>query len=170
MVSQGRENPEDREREITTDEFLGRLEAERANSGSLIKLVGRFLGNSDREDFYRLYLSEDLNRYLEFSKEGTVDAERFPSGRIVVWLRAGTKVVKTAVQDLPEDFLKGSIQQQSLARQAAGVVGSTGQMMMLMANSPGCCGGTNQYTCTSDTVFGSPTCSDTNPCNPPPYN
>jgi hypothetical protein len=105
MTSKRTEKPEDREREITTDEFLGRLEAERASSGSLIKLVGRFLGHSDRYDFYRLYLSEDLNRYLEFSKEGTVYVERFPSGRIVVWLRAGTKVVKTAVQDISKNFI-----------------------------------------------------------------
>ena len=159
MVRQGRENPQDREREITTDEFLGRLEAERASSGSLIKLVGRFLGHSDREDCYRLYLSENLNRYLEFSKEGTVDAERFPTERIVVWLRAGTKVTETVMQDVPEDFLKGSIQQQTLARQAAGVLGGAGQMMM-MADSGGCCGGTQLANCTS--TVDQYTCSRTN--------
>ena len=105
MVDKDRENPDPKKKDIKTDELVERLERARGSSGQLIKLVGRFLNHSDREDWYRLYLSENLNRYLEFSKEGTVDAERFPTGRSVVWLRAGTKVTKTVMQDVSKNFM-----------------------------------------------------------------
>jgi hypothetical protein len=160
MDDKGKKSSEPRKKDIKTDEILDRLEGERS-SGPLIKLVGRFLGKSDREDHYRLYLSEDLNRYLEFSKEGTVDAERFPSGRIVVWLRRGTKLVETATRAVPDDFLKGSIHQQNAARQAADVLGGAGRLMMMMADSGGgCCGGTQLANCTA--TVDQVTCSQTN--------
>ena len=93
-------------KEIKTDEIADRVARER---GGLIRLTGQFLGNSEREGYYRLYLTEQMDRYLEFSKEGTLEAERFPSGRMVVWLRAGTKVVEVASRPVSEEFLSGSI-------------------------------------------------------------
>jgi hypothetical protein len=149
MEGKDRKGQDPRKKDIEIDEILAKLEAERGRSGPLVKLVGLYLGNSDREGYYRLYLSEDLNRYLEFSKEGTVDAERFPSRRLVVWLRAGTKVVETVTRDVPPDFLRGPIQQ-NLAAQASGVLGGAGRMMMMMADSGGgCCGETKMANCTA---------------------
>jgi hypothetical protein len=132
---------ERRRREIETDEILERLEPE-SRTGTLIRLVGRFLGNSDREGYYRLYLTEQLNRYVEFPKDATLDAERFPSGRIVVWLRNGTKVVETASRDVAADFLTGAIQ-----RGAAAFPGR--RIMADMTDGGGCCGGTQLANCNS---------------------
>ncbi len=132
---------ERRRREIETDEILERLEPE-SRTGTLIKLVGRFLGNSDREGYYRLYLTEQLNRYAEFPKDATLDAERFPSGRIVVWLRNGTKVVETVSRDVAADFLTGAIQR--------GVHTLPGRRIMAdITDGGGCCGGTNLANCNS---------------------
>jgi hypothetical protein len=132
---------ERRRREIETDEILERLESA-SKTGGLIRLVGRFLGNSDREGYYRLYLTEQLNRYVEFPKDATLDAERFPSGRIVVWLRGGTKVVETVSRDVASDFLTGAIQ-----RGAASLPGR--RIMADITDSGGCCGGTNLANCNS---------------------
>lgn len=158
MEEQHKKGPDPRDKkDIKTDEILERLEKGRG-SGGVIKLVGRFLGNSERPEYYRLYLTEELNRYFEFPKEATIDAERLPSGRIVVWIRAGTKVVETISRNLPEDFFTGSIHGEN-ARLAGGLLGA-GRMMLQMADGGGCCGGTKLANCNStvDTY----TCSYTN--------
>jgi hypothetical protein len=94
-------------KEIKTDEIADRVV--RDQKEGLIRLTGRFLGNSEHEGHYRLYLTEQMDRYLEFSKEGTLEAERFPSGKLVVWLQAGTKVVEVARRSVSEEFLSGAI-------------------------------------------------------------
>lgn len=124
---------EHHDREIKTDELADRLERE--SPGGVIKLVGRFLGNSEREGYYRLYLTERLNSYLEFPKDATLDAERFESGRLVVWLKAGTEVKKTVTHVVPEEFLLGNIHREN-ARRAAGLPGM-GRVFQ-MAAGDGC--------------------------------
>ena len=94
-------------KEIKTDEIADRVAREQKEG--LIRLTGRFLGNSEREGYFRLYLTEQMDRYLEFSKEGTLEAERFPSGRLVVWLKSDTKVVEVACRPVSDDFLSGAI-------------------------------------------------------------
>ena len=124
---------------IETDEILERLEQERG-PGGVIKLVGRFLGNSERQGYYRLYINERLNRYLEFPKDATVDAERLESKRIVVWLKSGTKVADVVTREVPEDFLLGDIHRENAGR-AAGLPGMS--RVFRMAAAQGCGGGTS---------------------------
>jgi hypothetical protein len=131
---------EERKKHIETDEILGRLERERG-PGGVIKLVGRFLGNSERQGYYRLYINDRLNRYLEFPKDATVDAERLESGRIVVWLKSGTKVADIVTREVPEDFLLGDIHRENAGR-AAGLPGMG--RAFAMAAAPGCGGGGTQ--------------------------
>jgi hypothetical protein len=129
---------EERKKNIETDPILERLERERG-PGGVIKLVGRFLGNSEREGYYRLYVNDRLNRYLEFPKDATIDAERLQSGRVVVWLKQGTKVADVMTREVPEDFLLGDIFRENAAR-AAGLPGM-GTVFRMAAAAPGCGGG-----------------------------
>jgi hypothetical protein len=118
-------------KEIKTDEIADR--AAREQQEGLIRLTGRFLGNSEREGYYRLYLTEQMDRYLEFSKAGTLDAERFPSGRLVVWLKPSTKVVEVASRPVSQEFLSGSIGTATSRR-------GRGMMRTMMATGGSGCG------------------------------
>lgn len=73
----------------------------------VMKLFGFYLGRSDRPDSWRLYLTPNLSRYLEFRKVDTVHAERLETGRVAAWLRANASVQEG--EATVEDFLKGGL-------------------------------------------------------------
>lgn len=83
-----------------------------ASVGSLTRerRDGFFLGNSSRPENWRLFLTGDMSRYLEFSKRDTIDARRLATGRIAVWLRAGAPVEEGVADPMPEEFLRGEFQ------------------------------------------------------------
>ncbi len=74
----------------------------------VMKFSGFYLGRSERADSWRLYLTQNLSRYLEFRKDDTVHAERLAGGRIVAWLRSNAAVQECETADA-EDFLKGDL-------------------------------------------------------------
>ena len=149
-------------REIKTDEILDRIKPE----PGLIRVAGRFLGHSDRADYYRLYINDRLDRYLEFPKDATLEAERFPSGRLVVWLKPGTRVTDTTTGIVPENLLTGRILRQ-YARGATGLAG-TRRMALDMASDSGCCGPSAIANCPdTQTSF---TCDPRDPDPNCPYN
>jgi hypothetical protein len=74
----------------------------------VMKLDGFYLGRSDRPDSWRLYLTQNLSRYLEFRKDDTVHSERLATGRIIAWVRAGATVVEKQAT-VAADFLKGDL-------------------------------------------------------------
>ncbi|MDR3529840.1 MAG: hypothetical protein P4L90_04665 [Rhodopila sp.] len=159
-MSEHKDN-EPAKKEIKTDEIIDRLKPE----PGIIKLAGRFLGHSDRAGYYRLYINERLDRYLEFPKEATLDAERFPSGRLVVWLKAGTTVTDTTSRTVPESLLSGPISRQN-AKRAAGLAGMP--RMVLDAASGDGCGGSSIANCPDTTL--SFTCNPRDPSPDCPFN
>ena len=129
---------EDKKRkEIKPDEFIGRVIPDPSNP-RVLKLVGYFLGDSTNADFWRLYLSPDLDHYLEFRKADTLDAERFNTGRLVVWLKADAKVFETFTKPVPADFLRGGIQS-SFLRVARDAIAGGPKYAMAGACSLGDC-------------------------------
>lgn len=73
----------------------------------VMKLLGFYLGRSDRPDSWRLYLTQNLSRYVEFRKDDTVHAERLASGRIVAWLRNDASVAEG--EGTVDEFLQGGL-------------------------------------------------------------
>jgi hypothetical protein len=74
------------------------------------RLTGFLMGRSDRDDYWRLYLTVDLNHYLEIRKEDTLHAQEFRPGRTVVWVKPDAKLVETNSAVAPVDFVRGDIQ------------------------------------------------------------
>ena len=107
-----------------------------ASSGGLRRerREGYFLGNSSSPEKWRLFLSSDMSRYLEFSKDDTIDARRLSTGRIAVWLRAGATVEEGVAEPMPAEFLRGEFQ---------GYMGGLSRMSMrrLLLSEVGLCGG-----------------------------
>jgi hypothetical protein len=96
------------------------------------RLTGFLLGRSDRDDYWRLYLTVDLNHYLEIRKEDTLHAQEFRPGRTVVWINPDAKIAETNSATAPIDFLKGDIQRGFLR----GVSGMQ-QQFLAAADCPG---------------------------------
>jgi hypothetical protein len=130
---------EERRREINTDDVVERVFQSGSSPGETIKLKGRFLGNSETKEHYRLYVTEELNHYLEFPKDRTLDAARVQSGRVVVWVKAGTPVKEVFARTASEDFLRGDIYREH-SRGAAG--GGAAQRFLRLGNAAqsGCVG------------------------------
>ena len=96
-------------KDVKPDEIIERLVPDPANP-RVTKLVGLYLGNSSRHEYWRLYLNASLSRYLEFRKEDTLDSERLSTDEIVVWLKPDAKVEATVTAAVPEEFLRGEFQ------------------------------------------------------------
>lgn len=154
------EQPDDGQpRNFKTDEIADRA----AGYSGVIRLIGNYLGNSEREHHFRLYTTDTLNWYYEFSKDAVIDVERFPSGRIVAWLKPGSTVHETATRTIPETFLVGATYRENAAR-AAGAPGM--RKVFAMAQGDGC--GSSVANC-ADTQLDF-TCNPRDPSPDCPYN
>jgi hypothetical protein len=94
--------------DIKEDEIIRRL-VPNASSPQVAPIRGFLLGNSDREEYWRLYLNIELTRFIEFRKEDTLHAKQFAPGRTVVWVKQGTKVQESQTRTAPVEFLQGEI-------------------------------------------------------------
>jgi hypothetical protein len=94
--------------ELKPDDIIERLVPDPANP-RVTKLVGLYLGNSSRTEYWRLYLSASLDHYFEFRKDDTLDSTRLSTDEIVVWLKPDAKVEETRTTVVPEAFLRGDI-------------------------------------------------------------
>lgn len=100
---------------------------------NLNSLSGFLLGRSEEDDSYRLYLNAELNHYAEFAKSDTVHAKRIGEGRVIVWLKPGTKVRDVHSKTVSAEFLRGEIQR-NMFRGTSGIrIGG----MTLLSDCPG---------------------------------
>jgi hypothetical protein len=81
-----------------------------------VKVHVGFLGKSSREGYWRLYMSPQMNDFIEVREEDIVHAKQFdaahsPWGGTVTWIRADAKLTrtKTGARDIQTDFLRGGI-------------------------------------------------------------
>jgi len=112
--------------EVRPDEVIGRVVPDPSNP-DVKSLAGVFLGESSRPGYWRLYTSVGLNQYCEFRKDDTLGAERFSSGRIVVWVKPVTRVSVMTATSAPVEFLQGAIASRNLrGRSIAQMIGGGG--------------------------------------------
>src|SRR5215471_11282505 len=107
--------PKKRTGRLVQDRLVEQLIPDPADHQPTIQLTG-WLGKSSKEGFWRLYLTPQLNEYVQFAETAVLHSqpipeEQSPLGGTVVWLEAGTtlehlEVVKRQVQ---ADFLSGGI-------------------------------------------------------------
>jgi len=122
--------------DLKPDELIERLIPDPTKGQRPVaRLVGLYLGNSSRPDYWRLYVSHKLDRYFEFRKEDVLEAERPETGRVVVWLKPDSKVDRTITQEVSEEFLRGEIEATQLGR-----VNGLPDLRKSMALALGSCG------------------------------
>jgi len=95
-------------RRIHPDPLTDRLVPD-PNNPNVTQLTGFLLGKSNIEDRWRLYMSADLNHYIEFQKDDLIDAHQFRPSRTVVWLKPGARAYETKTRLAPVEFLQGEI-------------------------------------------------------------
>jgi hypothetical protein len=95
-------------RRIRPDPLTDRL-APDPNNPNVTRLTGFLLGKSEIEDRWRLYMSADLNHYIEFQKVDLIDAHQFHPSHTVVWLKPDARAYETKTHSAPVEFLQGEI-------------------------------------------------------------
>jgi hypothetical protein len=76
----------------------------------VIRLEGVYLGRSDQPQNWRLYLTQNFTRYLEFRRADTIHSERLASGSVVAWVRSSGPIAEASAEaTVPADFLQGGL-------------------------------------------------------------
>lgn len=131
-------NPKEERKGVTPDEILERIVPDPANP-DIKRLTGFLLGKSDRENYWRLYLTVDLNHFIEFRKEDTIHAQQFRPSRTVVWVKPDARITETKNESGTVDFLRGNMLSKFLGRRLGGFSSLVGSPMRLMeADGSGC--------------------------------
>lgn len=117
---------------LKEDALVEQLVPEAGSHQPLTVLEG-FLGKSGREGYWRLYLTPELDEYVEFaeddvahSQETTAEAAPAPFGGSCVWLREGAAVTHTRVstRQMQAEFLRGGVTSAYLGAAAPTAVGA----------------------------------------------
>jgi hypothetical protein len=106
-----KENP----KQLKQDRLVEQLVPDPANHEPTIQLTG-WLGKDAKEGFWRLYLTPQLDEYVQFAETDVIhsqpaQADQSPLGGTLVWLKSGTALQHTRVvkQNVQADFLAGGI-------------------------------------------------------------
>ncbi len=107
---------------LNEDELVKKLVPDPSQVPSVRCLAG-FMGSSTKAGYKRLYLTPELNEYVEFRTEDVVHTQsvatdRNPLGGSVVWLKRDAEIqhTRTESRDVKAEFLQGDITTAFLAR------------------------------------------------------
>ena len=107
--------PNDPAKQLKQDPLVDQLMPDPGNPQPTIQLIG-WLGKGTDEGLWRLYLTPQLDEYVEFSADSVVHTqplqkEQSALGGSTVWLKTGTALNHTQVvqRQVQADFLSGGI-------------------------------------------------------------
>jgi hypothetical protein len=107
--------PAGSKKELRQDALVENLVPDPSQYQSVTVLAG-FLGKSTRVGYWRLYLTSQLNEYVEFREEDVVHTqpippEQSPLGGTLIWLRRDATVHHTHItsRQVQAEFLQGHI-------------------------------------------------------------
>ncbi|MFL6331851.1 MAG: hypothetical protein ACJ754_00750 [Pyrinomonadaceae bacterium] len=118
---------------LRSDDFVGQI-VQDPNAPPSVTLLSGYLGSSSEEGHVRLYLDEELSRYVEIPQKAVrytqeLPPEHSPLGGSLLWVDRDAEVVHGAAgSERPKaTFLEGQIAQDYMGTAAAfpGLGGST---------------------------------------------
>jgi hypothetical protein len=111
----GKDKPTNEPKQLKQDRLVEQLVPDPSDHQPTIQLTG-WLGKGAKEGSWRLYLTPQLDQYVQFTDKDVVytqpaQPERSPLGGTLVWLQAGTVLEHTQVvtRQVQADFLSGAI-------------------------------------------------------------
>jgi hypothetical protein len=114
--------PREDPRELRQDALVEKLVSDPSKIPDIQVLVG-LLGRSSQAETWRLYLTPQLNEYVEFNAQDVVlthplAAGQSPLGGTMVWLRrdATVKYTRTGTLQAQADFVRGDIMSRFMTR------------------------------------------------------
>jgi hypothetical protein len=94
-----------------------------------VRMLSGFLGRSSRQGYWRLYLTLELNEYIEFPEGDVVhhqrlNTEQSPLGGTILWVRreANLQHTRTVSRETHAEFLHGGITAAFLPRMGVGAM------------------------------------------------
>jgi hypothetical protein len=141
-----KEKPNNPAKQLKQDYLVEQLMPDPGNPQSTIQLTG-WLGKGTEVGLWRLYLTPQLDEYVEFSEDTVVltqpvQKEQSALGGTTVWLKAGTALPHTQIlkRQVQADFLSGGITSGFLA-------GSTSSLPAASFRPAAVVGNTRGYVC-----------------------
>ena len=117
---------------LNEDELIKNLVPDPSQVPDARMLFG-FLGKSSREGYWRLYLTPELNEYVEFQEEDVLHTQSFatpenPLGGKAVWVKRETNLLRTSTKsrEAQAEFLQGDIAASLLAGTTRGRLSGVG--------------------------------------------
>lgn len=166
-----KEKPVSPPKPLKQDRLIEQLVPDPSNPQPTIQLTG-WLGNGKEAGSWHLYLTPQLDEYVEFSENDVVHSEPLePSqsalGGTTVWLKAGTTLNHTQIvrRQVQADFLSGGITSGFLAGSASTLPAVSSKKATVLPN-------TRTYVCSVNPhipvcqprSWGCPIPSDDAPC------
>jgi hypothetical protein len=110
------EQRQQRERkELKQDPLVEKLKADPSEDPN-VKMFTGYLGRSTQVGYWRLYLTPQLNEYLEINEEDishnqSLATEQSPLGGTMLWIRRGANVqyTRTVSRQVQAEFLQGDM-------------------------------------------------------------
>ena len=133
--------------DLNEDELIKNLVPDPSQVPDARMLFG-FLGKSSREGYRRLYLTPELNEYVEFQEEDVLHTLSFatpenPLGGKVVWVKREANLfhTRTASREAQADFLRGDISTAFLRGAGVGAISGLRALIAfgLAASGSGLC-------------------------------
>jgi hypothetical protein len=128
-------------KELRQDTLIEKLLPESGKQQPTVQFTG-WLGKGEEEGTWNLYLSPELDEYVQFSENDVVHsqpltAETAPLGGTSVWLKTDAllKHVQVTTHQMQAGFLSGSITSGNLSSAAPSLPGATAQIATIIANS-----------------------------------
>jgi hypothetical protein len=168
------EKPKAPSKQLKQDPLVEQLVPDPGNPQPTIQIAG-WLGKGTEEGFWRLYLTPQLDQYVEFSADSVVhtqqlEKEQSALGGSTVWLKAGTPLNHTQIvkRQVQADFLSGGI--------TSGYLSTTTSSLPTAGFRPAvAAGNTRTYVCSVNPhipvcqprTYACPIASDDAPCTGP---
>lgn len=102
-------------KELNQDDLIDHLVLDPSQTPNVAMLSG-FLGKSNRNGFWRLYLTPELNNYVEFSEEDVmhskpINTKESPLGGTFVWIKKDAEILHThsMANKNQTEFLTGDV-------------------------------------------------------------
>jgi hypothetical protein len=166
--------PNDPTKQLKQDPLVEQLVPDPGNPQPTIQLTG-WVGKGTEEGLWRLYLTPQLDQYVEFSADSVVHSqplqkEQSALGGSTIWLKAGTPLQHTQIYSrqvqanflsggITSGYLAGSVSSLAAAGFRAGVVatGTRGYQCSVNPHIPVC----------QPRTYACPIASDNAPCTGP---
>jgi len=144
-------------RELKQDALVEKLVPDPAAPPDTIRLVG-FLGKGTRAGYWRLYLTSQLNEYVECHEDDVVHTqslatEQNPLAGTMAWIKRGAKLLhsRTTSVQAQAEFFQGNIMDRFLMRSPMGAPSASRRPIPLAHH-------TNIFICTLACTYGGILC------------